>query len=352
MTETKTPSRTPSLLIPLVILLVLLLIAGYLSANPTEGQRVLAELGLAEPPQEGYVLSGLLEAEMTRLGSPLGGRVQSVAVGEGQHVDAGALLAELDRDALALQERIAQSAVHQAALRLQMLQRGPRETDLAVAHATVQQARVAVEAAEQGVRDAQQSADQPGGDTRLAQARAQAAQARAALQIALAQVHALTQGASQADLQAAQAAPHAAQAALDRVQAHMATQRLTAPSEAVVSAVLLHPGELAMPGQPVVALRSLDHPLYVTVYVPEADLGRVQVGTTVTVRADAFPDTAFYGEVVHIADRAEFTPRNVQTPEDHTILVYAARVEVNGPPDMVKLLKPGLPVDVIFEVQP
>ncbi len=346
---TTTNATTTTKILPTLLLLAVLLVVGYLVTNPAEGQRVLVELGLAQPVQQGYVLSGLLEAETVRLGSPQGGVVRVLHVREGQTVRAGDLLAELDADLLRWQEQAAEAALAQAQAQWQMAQRGARESDLAVAQAAVAQAQVGLEVARQALQDAETAADQPGGEARRAQAQAQVAQAEAALRAAQAQQDALAAGAGDADLQAAQAAVDAAQAELERIRAQIAAQSLHAPQDAVVAAILLREGELALPGQAVLLLRPLDRPLHVTVYLPESDLDKAAPGRVVTIRADAFPDRTFTGRVVHIADRAEFTPRNVQTPEDRVILVYAVRIAVDDPEGV---LKPGLPVDVIFEVQP
>jgi multidrug efflux pump subunit AcrA (membrane-fusion protein) len=74
-------------------------------------------------------------------------------------------------------------------------------------------------------------------------------------------------------------------------------------------------------------------------------MGWVGLDDSVEVVADAYPDQVFNGRVVFIADQAEFTPRNVQTPEERSILVYAVRVEVDN---QGNVLKPGLWAEVTF----
>jgi len=82
-----------------------------------------------------------------------------------------------------------------------------------------------------------------------------------------------------------------------------------------------------------------------TVYVPEDKYGQIQLGQSVTITADSFPGESFDGQVIRIADEAEFTPRNVQTVEGRLATVYA--VEILAPnPDL--RLKPGMPADVVI----
>jgi HlyD family secretion protein len=128
-------------------------------------------------------------------------------------------------------------------------------------------------------------------------------------------------------------------------QAQMARLALTAPLTGVVQKEVAHRGEYVAPGSPILTVADPTD-LKLTLYVLEGDLGRVAVGQMVDIRSDTFPDRVFVGRVTSIADRAEFTPRNVQTQKDRQNLVFAVTVRVPNP-DVA--LKAGLPVDAIFE---
>ena len=106
----------------------------------------------------------------------------------------------------------------------------------------------------------------------------------------------------------------------------------------------MHAGEVASPGQTVVAISDLSS-LDFTAYVLERDLGRVRVGQAVAVTADPFPGQTFSGVVTSINQRAEFTPRNVQTQADRLNLVFGVKVRVDNPDGS---LKPGMPADATF----
>jgi multidrug resistance efflux pump len=84
-----------------------------------------------------------------------------------------------------------------------------------------------------------------------------------------------------------------------------------------------------------------------TVYIPEDVYGRIPVGQKVSIMVDSFPGETFYGEVIYIADEAEFTPRNVQTVEGRKATVYAVEIEI---PNSGLKLKPGMPADVNFGI--
>lgn len=120
---------------------------------------------------------------------------------------------------------------------------------------------------------------------------------------------------------------------------------LRAPIGGQVLKRLVNRGEVVGAGAPLVTVANQEQ-LRLTVYVLERELGRVRVGQPVLVRADPFPGRDFPGEVQSIATRAEFTPRNVQTPRDRQALVFAVKVRVPNPGGD---LKAGLPVDATFQ---
>lgn len=174
---------------------------------------------------------------------------------------------------------------------------------------------------------------------------AQLRQARAALDLARVAGAAGASGAggaAAARLAAAQAAQAEAQVAL--LEAQLERLTLRAPAAGVVLKRLVSPGELAQPGAPLLILGRLDD-LSITVYVPEDRYGRIDLGDKAEVRVDAFPERDFEAEVIRIADRAEFTPRNVQTVAGRRSTVFAITLALKGKGGR---LKPGMPADLTF----
>ncbi|MCA1644578.1 MAG: efflux RND transporter periplasmic adaptor subunit [Chloroflexi bacterium] len=129
------------------------------------------------------------------------------------------------------------------------------------------------------------------------------------------------------------------------VQAQMSRLELRTPLGGVVQKRIAHKGEFVGPGAPILTIADPTD-LKLTLYVLEGDLGHVNVGQTISLRADAFPDRVFSGLVRTIATRAEFTPRNVQTQKDRQNLVFGVTVGVPNPDGA---LKAGLPVDATFD---
>jgi multidrug resistance efflux pump len=170
-----------------------------------------------------------------------------------------------------------------------------------------------------------------------AQAQVKAAEA----QLSAAEAHAK---AAQAQLEMAQAQAAGAQAAVDTLDVQLAKLQIAAPVDGVVLSRNIEPGEVAPSGATLLVLGILDN-LTITVYLPEDRYGEIRLGQSAQVQVDSYPGESFAAEVVHIADQAEFTPRNVQTAEGRRTTVFAVRLKINV--DDGKL-KPGMPADVSF----
>jgi len=124
----------------------------------------------------------------------------------------------------------------------------------------------------------------------------------------------------------------------------VAKEEIRAYLDGVVLEKLFEPGELVNPGSTLYTIGNL-YTLNLTVYVPEDRYGQITLGRTYPVTVDSFPGRVFDGKVTHIADQAEFTPRNVQTVEGRKNTVFAIKLTLNNP-DLA--LKPGMPADVNF----
>lgn len=138
-----------------------------------------------------------------------------------------------------------------------------------------------------------------------------------------------------------------AEAALAGAQARMADTIVTAPTDGTISEVILREGEAANPGSVVVRMLDLEH-LWVRVYLPLTEFGRISVGQGCDVFSDAYIGKAYPGSLITVADESEFTPRNTQTREERVKQVFWAKVDIgNGQGE----LKPGMPVDVEIDTR-
>jgi multidrug resistance efflux pump len=208
----------------------------------------------------------------------------------------------------------------------------------AVAGLRAEEARLALMQA--GARPEQVQA----AEAQVAAAQAQLDQLRAGarpeqIEAAKAQV-----AAAQAQTEAARGQVAAAQANLGVIDEQLGRMTVDSPMDGVILSRAVEPGEVALPGGTLLVLGDLGH-LTITVYLPEDQYGTVKVGQAARVTVDSFPGRAFAGTVQRIADKGEFTPRNVQTPAGRRAVVFAIKVAVENPEGE---LKPGMPADVTF----
>lgn len=175
-------------------------------------------------------------------------------------------------------------------------------------------------------------------------ARAQYEVATAAVAVAQAGVDGLRIGATPEQIAAVEAQVEIARAALQALEVQLDKLTLESPISGLVLERPVHVGEVAVPGAPLLTLADLDN-VTLTVYVPEDQLGKVQLGQRASVTVDAYPDRTFVGEVTFIATQAEFTPRNVQTREERVNMVFAVKVSL---PNADHALKPGMPADAVL----
>ena len=116
---------------------------------------------------------------------------------------------------------------------------------------------------------------------------------------------------------------------------------IKAPGAGVITRHVAKVGEVVTPGATVAKLVELDRP-HLTMYAPEPQLGKVKIGQRVAVTTDTYPGRVYSGTVYWIADTPEFTPRNVQTPDERIKLVFQVKVAVEN---ARRELKPGMPAD-------
>ena len=129
-----------------------------------------------------------------------------------------------------------------------------------------------------------------------------------------------------------------AQLALDRRQ--LVDTKVYAPVDGIVQNRILEPGDMAFPSSPVYTI-ARSRPLWARVYVEETELGKVHEGMTATITSDSYPGKTYYGYIGYISPTSEFTPKEVQTLHQRTILVYRLRIYLDCP---TKELRLGMPV--------
>jgi HlyD family secretion protein len=277
--------------------------------------------------------NGRLEGTEIDVAARTGGRVKTVLVQEGDDVEAGQAVAEMDTDTLQADLRRAQAQLaqsRQAAETAEALQE-QRQQAIATAEAVVGQRQAEVSLAARQLERArelvakgflppqqldQAQAAHEGARAALGAARSQVAEARAAL---------TTLRSQRAE---AGSAIEAAKAAEARVQADLADTVLRAPRGGRVQVKAAQPGEVLGGGARVLSLVDLSD-VYMTFFLPEAAAGRLALGAEARLVLDAAPQYVIPASVSYVASVAQFTPKTVETHDERQKLVFKVRARID-----------------------
>ena len=273
-------------------------ILGLIAAAILVVTAVLVAQRLARTPETAFlVASGRIEGRLTTLSARSAGRVAQIKADEGRTVERGEVLVQLADPAL--RERINSLAAR------------VRRTELSLAQAERDLARNKKLMADGFLTE--QTMER----TRL-----------------------------EVDVQSA--ALREARASLAEQQRYLDEMTVRAPTAGTVLVRTIERGEWVQPGTPLYTLVDLSQ-LYLKIYVPEPDIGKIVFDQAARVHVDAFPERFFPARVSKIASEAEFTPKNVETREERVKLVFAVELALDQNPDGV--LKPGMPADAVVRLE-
>jgi HlyD family secretion protein len=315
-----------------------------------------------EAPVNQVRVSGHVEATEVRLAPEVGGRIVLFNVKEGDRVEPGTLILRLDaRDSeLALDRARAEYQAAEAQLRL--LQAGARREDVRQAEAQTQSAgddvsaaRAELTAAETDLQrfesllaanaGSRKQRDDARARRDIARERVQAGESR--LRASEQTVARLRAGARPQEIDAARARVAGAAAQVATAEDSIKDAALMSPARGIVSQKLAEVGEVAAPRVPVIVITDLDR-AWADVFVPEPAVPRIRMGQSATLFTDA-GGSGLQGSITFISPKAEFTPRNVQTAEERSKLVYRVRVTVDNTQG---ILKEGMPVEADIPLSP
>lgn len=312
-------------------------------------------------PENVARVSGHVEATEVRVAAEVGGRLLELRPREGDRVQAGEVVARFDaRDTeLALDRARAERAQAEAQLRL--VRAGARREEITQASAQYRASAAEIAAAEAELAAAEQDLEryesllQANAGSRkqrddaragrdVAKSRLQAARDRANAGAAV--VERLEAGARHEEVQAAEARVASVDAQIATLQKQLRDATLEAPVSGIVTERLVEPGEMLAPRTPLLVLTDLDN-AWANVFVDEPYVPRLRLGQTASVFNDAGGEP-LQGRVTFISPKAEFTPRNVQTAEDRSRLVYRIKISVDNSKG---ILKSGMPVEAELPLQ-
>lgn len=290
-----------------------------------------------------FNIYGNVDVHQVELAFRVSGKLSELKAQEGDHVNAGEVLAQLDREPF--NNDVAAATADAAAARAQFakLTHGYRVEEVAQAQASVRQRESDIQNANQTLARIKQLANQQLATAQqVDDASARARTTEALLASAKEQLRMLARGSRQEDIAAQEAVLAAANARLAKAQLALSDSTLTAPTTGIIAVRAREIGAIVQAGQTVYTVALVD-PVWIRAYVPEPRLGRMQPGMKVTLTTDSSPGKQYEGTVGFISPEAEFTPKNVQTEQVRDSLVYRVRIIAHDPDNV---LRQGMPVSV------
>lgn len=321
-------------------------------------------------PDGFLVAGGRVEGREINVSSRVQGRVLSLLADEGNIVKKGQILAVLDSEQIQAQVvgaqenlRVAELQKEQAGYDLEYVRRNSDSTIWA-AQASIENVQAQLEKA-QAVKEIAESNYQrylqlykDGAisarefDSKKLDYESSMADVTAMIQLheaakanmAAAQSSKVAIDIKQKQFEASQASVESLRAKLAELQANQKELQVQSPVDGTVITRPVEVGQVVNAVSPLFLIIDLRN-IYMKIYVPEQQIGKVHLGSEARIYVDAYPDRHFNGKVTKISDQAQFTPKNVETKEERVKLVFAVEVTVENPEGM---LKPGMPGDVVL----
>ena len=325
----------------IIPLLLLLIIGGTtIYFHPEWFHHPVAENALT--------LSGNIEAHESLVSFKVTGRIVELPVDEGMTLKAGELLARLDNDDYRQQVAEDESAISVRQRQLALGMAGSRTQEIEAAKLAVFDAHADLDQKKKDLAryQALYDKDEIAGQTRDT-AETSVIRAQATLDRAQQVYNELVEGTRKEELAVEHSNICQADQNLKMSRLRLTYTVLRAPFDGVVLVRQAELGEVVSPGTPIITLADVDH-LWLRVYVPETDLGKVRWGQAVDVLTDTYPGRVYHGRISFISSEAEFTPKTVQTEKERVTLVYRVKVDVENPN---RELKPGMPADAVIKFQ-
>ena len=295
---------------------------------------IVCVAGCSHSGDKEITASGTIEGTDVTVAAEVGGKVKEVRVSEGSRINKGDTLALLNHVNSDIELRQAEAAVAAADAQYRLLTRGTRNEDLLQAEANFKNAQ----------QDFQRL------DTLFSAgtvSQKQRDDAETKYILARQQFEKLKRGPLSEEIGAAKARLDQSIAQADLIRKRISDSYVLSPSPGIITLKAVEPGEFVTIGMNLFRITYLDK-VKLTIYVNETELGRIHFGQKASVTTDTKGGKPFEGEVIYISPSAEFTPKNVQTKDERTKLVFAVKIEVANPEGV---LKPGLPADATLHAE-
>lgn len=292
--------------------------------------------------------SGNIEATNVTVSSQVTGKIISLLKDEGSLVNAGDTVLIIDHETLNYQLEQAKASADAAQAQLDLLKEGARKEDIAQAEEAVKQAQTNFDTAQKDKERMdnlfrQQSIT----GKQLEDAKARYNVTLAQLTSAKENLKKLKNFARPEDIKQAEANLRRQLAAVDLLKKQIRDSYVQSPISGIIVKKYFEQGETVTMLSSLFKVSDLSV-VDLIIYVSEEELGKIKLGQKAEVRSDTYPDKKYEGKIVYISPEAEFTPKNIQTKEERTKLVFAVKIEIKNPEFE---LKPGMPADAVIKLK-
>jgi HlyD family secretion protein len=312
----------------IVLILIPILTFILISCNGNDNDRIKA--------------SGNIEATNIILSSQVSGKVLQILKDEGDKVNKNDTVIIIDPETYKLKLEEALAAKEAAQAQFNLLKEGARKEDVKQAEENQKQAQVTFNLAEKD-KERMENLFQAKSITKKqyddAMANFEITQAR--LKSANENFEKVKNLARPEELKQAEANLNRVIANVNLIKKNLNDCYVTSPSSGFITKKFVEAGETAGMMSSLFQVADLSS-VDLVIYVPETELGKVQLGQKAEINVDTYPDKSFNGKVTYISPQAEFTPKNIQTQEERTKLVFAVKIKIDNP-DFE--LKDGMPAD-------
>jgi HlyD family secretion protein len=285
--------------------------------------------------QKGEILaSGTIEGTEINLSAEVAGKVKEVRVEEGSAVQKSDTLALLNHQTADIELKQAEANLAASEAQYRLLARGSRREDILQAEANFKNAEMELQRMTKLVQDGTVT-------------QKQVDDAQTKYVVSQQALEKLKHGALPEELQGAIARRDQAGAQADLIRKRIRDSFIISPTRGIVTLKSVEVGEYVNVGANLFRIVDLGK-VKLTIYANETEVGKIKIGAPAKVMIDANPGKEYDGVVTFISPVAEFTPKNVQTKEERTKLVFGVKIEVQNPEGA---LKPGLPADARIVVE-
>lgn len=289
--------------------------------------------------------TGTIEAVEVVLSARTGGEVKAIFIHEGKLVNAGDTLALIDTETLSIQMEQAEANCDLAQAQLDLLQRGARKEDIKQAENSLTQANAALD---QALRDKERTTALYAANAvtkkQFDDTQTRYDMALAARNTAAENLEKTRHIARPEEIRQAQAKLKQSKASADLIRKGLKDAVILAPRSGFIVNKFIEAGESVNPGTALFKIADLSQ-MELAVYVSETEMGRIKLGSDCTIKVDSHPDKSFKGTILFISPEAEFTPKNIQTKDERTKLVFKVKIAIPNPEFQ---LKAGMPADAIL----